>query len=263
MKAHSITGKAPWCNFADTKSDEQLFNEEFMKKLLIKCNFLCLLAAVLTLSAFAQEHQHQGGRQGQGQGMMGQGQQGDMQTIHSLLDNNTKITRTIKKISGGIETVTESEDAATRAKIVEHTWAMKARLEKHQPIRMWDPLFAELFKHADKIKLEVSNTAKGVKVVETSADAYVVKLIQAHAEGVSEFVKEGSSIMHKPHALPGEAPKSDIGFIGKGDGVTTCPVTGEPVNKNIKHGFYGRTVYFCCENCRDEVKKNPERYLKP
>jgi YHS domain-containing protein len=233
-----------------------------MTRLFNQSKFVGLLLAVLALSTFAQEHQHQGGGQGP-QGMMGQGNQKDMQTIHALFDEHSKIKRTIKKIQGGIETVTESDDAAVRAKIVEHTWAMKARLEKHQPIRTWDPLFAELFKYADKIKLEIKNTAKGVKVVETSADAYVVKLIQAHAEGVSEFVKEGSSIMHKPHALPGETKTNPTGFLGKGDGVETCPVTGEPVNKNIKWGFFGRTVYFCCENCRDTVKKNPELYLKP
>jgi quercetin dioxygenase-like cupin family protein len=236
-----------------------------MKSLYLKANLAGLITLLFAFDAicFAQEHQHQGGGQGQQQRMMGQGQPGDMQTIHSLLDNNQKITRTIKKISNGIETVTESNDAAIRAKIVEHTWAMKARLEKHQPIRMWDPLFAELFKYADQIKLEISNTAKGVKVIETSTDNYVVKLIQAHAQGVSEFVKEGSSIMHKPHSLPGEAPKTEAKFLGKGDGVTTCPVTGEPIDKNINAQINGRTVYFCCANCRDTVVKNPALYLKP
>jgi YHS domain-containing protein len=196
-----------------------------------------------------------------GQGM-GQGQPQDMKTIHALFDGHTQITRTVKEIANGVETYTESNDPKLQALIKEHVWAMKQRLEKHQPIRMWDPLFAELFKHADQIKMEVSATAKGMKVVETSADPYVVKLIQAHAQGVSEFVKEGMPVMHKSHPLPGTETKT-TGFLGKGDGITTCPVTGEPVNKEIKFGFYGRTVYFCCEGCRDTVKKNPELYLKP
>ena len=140
---------------------------------------------------------------------------------------------------------------------------MKARLEKKQPIRQWDPLFAELFKHSGKIKMELTNTAKGVKVVETSDDVYVVKLIQSHAAGVSEFVKEGASIMHKEHPLPDAPKKEETAFVGKGDGVETCPVTGEPVNKNIKHGFFGRTVYFCCESCLEAAKKNPEKFIKP
>lgn len=49
-------------------------------------------------------------------------------------------------------------------------------------------------------------TPGGVRVVETSADAYVVKLIQAHAEVVSAFIANGRSEMMKNHALP---PRSE------------------------------------------------------
>ena len=213
-----------------------------------------LLCSLFVATAFAQ---------GQGRGMgMGGNQPQDMKTIHALFDDHNKITRTVKNISNGVETVTESDDPKVKALIVEHALAMKARLEKKQPIRQWDPLFAELFKHSDKIKMELTNTAKGVKVTETSTDPYVVKLIQAHAAGVSEFVKEGRSSMHKEHPLPGEK-KEEAAFVGKGDGVETCPVTGEPVNKEIKFGFFGRTVYFCCESCLEAAKKNPEKFIKP
>ena len=201
--------------------------------------------------------------QGQGRGMgMGGNQPQDMKTIHALFDDHNKITRTVKNISNGVETITESDDPKVKALIVEHALAMKARLEKKQPIRQWDPLFAELFKNSDKIKMELTNTAKGMKVTETSTDPYVVKLIQAHAAGVSEFVKEGMPSMHKEHPLPGEK-KEEAAFVGKGDGVETCPVTGEPVNKEIKFGFFGRTVYFCCESCLEAAKKNPEKFIKP
>jgi uncharacterized protein len=133
-----------------------------------------VLVLVFAIVVSAQDHrQHQGqgkGRMGgMGQGM-GQGQPQDMKTIHALFDGHTQITRTVKEIANGVETYTESNDPKLQALIKEHVWAMKQRLEKHQPIRMWDPLFAELFKHADQIKMEVSATAKGMKVVETSAD---------------------------------------------------------------------------------------------
>ncbi|MBS1788391.1 MAG: hypothetical protein JST85_11755 [Acidobacteria bacterium] len=203
--------------------------------------------------------------QGQGRmGGMGMGgnQPQDMKTIHSLFSDHQKITRTVKPISNGVETITESDDPKIKALIVEHAWAMKARLEKKQPIRQWDPLFAELFKQADKINLEITNTEKGVKITETSTDPYVVKLIQAHAAGVSEFVREGMSVMHKEHPLPGET-KEEGAFLGKGDGIETCPVTGAPVNKEIKYGFFGRTVYFCCESCLEAAKKTPGKFIKP
>jgi YHS domain-containing protein len=219
------------------------------------------ITGFVLLLAFAQAVPAQNRGQGQ-MGGMGGGQPQDMKTIHALFDGHKQIARTVKEIADGVETYTESDDPKLQALIKEHVWAMQQRLAKHQPIRQWDPLFAELFKQADKIKMEVSATAKGMKVVETSTDAYVVKLIQAHAKGVSEFVKEGMPVMHKEHPLPG-TESTKTGFLGKGDGITTCPVTGEPVNKEIKWGFYGRTVYFCCENCRETVKKNPELYLKP
>lgn len=208
----------------------------------------------------------QGQGKGQGKGMMMGGMDGrpeDMQTIHMLFENNTKITRNVRNIKNGVEALTESDDPKIQAKIAEHAYAMKKRLENRQPIRQWDPLFVALFENADKIKLEVVQTKKGVKIIETSNDPYVVKLIQSHAAGVSEFAKEGMPVMHKRHELPGAEPADNSGFLGKGDGITTCPVTGEPVNKDVKAELMGRTVYFCCENCREVVKKNPEKYLKP
>ncbi|HEX4946692.1 MAG TPA: hypothetical protein VFZ34_08520 [Blastocatellia bacterium] len=224
---------------------------------------LCLVA--FSLAVIAQDHsQHQGqgkGKEKMGGGMMGDGRMQDMQTIHALFGEHQKITRTIKNLDAGVETLTESDDPKVQAMIKEHVAAMYERLAKKQPIRMWDPLFAELFKHADKIKMEMTTTAKGIKVVETSDDPYVVKLIQAHAVGVSEFVKEGMPSMHKEHPLP-DTKAEPQKFLGKGDGVTTCPVTGEAVDKNISAEINGKTVYFCCASCRDAVQKNPALYLK-
>jgi uncharacterized protein len=39
-------------------------------------------------------------------------------------------------------------------------------------------------------------------VIETSHDAYVVKLLQAHADVVSAFIANGRSEMMKIHPLP-------------------------------------------------------------
>ena len=52
-------------------------------------------------------------------------------------------------------------------------------------------------------------------------------------------------------------------FLGKGDGIDTCPVTGEAVNKNLKFMINGREFYVCCEGCAETVKANPDLYLKP
>lgn len=59
-----------------------------------------------------------------------------------------------------------------------------------------------------------------------------------------------------------KAKDSETKFLGKGDGIETCPVTGEPVNKNLKSEVNGQTFYVCCEGCIETVKKNPDAYLK-
>jgi YHS domain-containing protein len=53
-------------------------------------------------------------------------------------------------------------------------------------------------------------------------------------------------------------------FEGRGDGVHTCPVSGEVITfKNFKAEIFGRTVYFCCEGCLKSAERSPERYVKP
>ncbi len=60
-----------------------------------------------------------------------------------------------------------------------------------------------------------------------------------------------------------EAPKAKLtAFLGKGDGVMTCPVTGEPVDANAKGEINGRTVLVCCPGCLDTIRQNPSAYLK-
>ena len=161
-----------------------------------------------------------------------------MQTIHKLFADNKKIKRTVKNIPGGFETLTEASDPKTVALLQEHVAAMKIRLENKQPMRMWDPLFAVLFQNADKVKMTVENTKTGVKITETSGDAYVVKLLQEHAK-----IKEPA-------------------FVGKGDGEKTCPVTGEPVDVAQFVTWKGKTVKFCCVSCKAAFEKAPEKFLK-
>ena len=149
-----------------------------------------------------------------GKGPMGKGGPGkdaafaaDRDTFHFLLENHKAITRNIKKLDNGVETVTESDKPEVAKKIQEHVPAMYERLKSGKGVRYWDPLFAEAFKHGKKMKMEITNTAKGVKVVETSDNADVVKIIQAHAEVVSQFVKNGFDEAHKEHTVPGVEKK--------------------------------------------------------
>lgn len=126
----------------------------------------------------------------------------DRDVFHFLLENHKKIQRKVTIRKDGVETVTESDDPKVAAKIREHVKAMYVRVDKNRPIRRRDPLFNELFRHTDKITMTIKDTKNGVKVTETSKDPKVVRLIQAHAQVVSLFVKKGFDEAHKTHPVP-------------------------------------------------------------
>jgi YHS domain-containing protein len=78
-------------------------------------------------------------------------------------------------------------------------------------------------------------------------------------------LSEPSSHHHHHQAAP-EAksqPAAELPFLGRGDGIETCPVMGSPIDKSLKFEWKGQTYYACCESCIDTMKKSPERYLKP
>lgn len=126
----------------------------------------------------------------------------DMELFHFLADHGRDIRRSVKVIPTGIETLTESDDPVVVERLQAHVVSMAARVAEKRPIHMRDPLFAEVFRHAGQISIVHEPTPKGIRVVETSEDPYVAKLIQAHAEVVSLFIKNGRAEMMKNHEVP-------------------------------------------------------------
>lgn len=131
----------------------------------------------------------------------------DQDVFHALLRRHRDIRREVTEIPGGVETLTESDDPEVAGWIREHVHAMKARVEQGRPLRRWDPLFRAIFDHAPAIRMDVQETAKGVRVRETSDEAYVTLLIRAHARVVSGFVAEGFAEAERAHPVP-EAPSA-------------------------------------------------------
>lgn len=129
----------------------------------------------------------------------------DRKWFHFLVDNRSKIRRVIKHTPNGVETVTESDDPEVVAGIRTHVAAMHARLKEGRGIHLRDPLFREVFRHADKIDMKIAEIKKGVRVTETSDDAYVASLIQAHANVVSKIIENGHDEIRKDHAVPQRA----------------------------------------------------------
>ena len=134
----------------------------------------------------------------------------DQDVFHYLLEQHERIRREVKDLDDGVETLTESDDAAVAAKIQEHVAAMHERIKTGRGLRFWDELFVAVFRNHDKIKMVVENTEHGVKVTETSDDENTVRLIQAHAVVVSKFVKRGFDEAHENHTVlpadPASAP---------------------------------------------------------
>ncbi len=140
-----------------------------------------------------------------GQGQMGPGGMNDPdhQTVHSLLADHAAIERRVEDLPNGVETWTESDDPEVAARIRQHVRQMNDRLESGHPMRPWDALFAEIFAHADAVDMEIEDTERGVRVVETSDDPRVVLLIRQHARrAISEFVERGMDRAHEPTPLP-------------------------------------------------------------
>jgi len=42
---------------------------------------------------------------------------------------------------------------------------------------------------------------------------------------------------------------------------TTCPVTGDKIDKNVFVEYKGKKVYFCCSMCKGTFEKDPEKYV--
>jgi YHS domain-containing protein len=42
---------------------------------------------------------------------------------------------------------------------------------------------------------------------------------------------------------------------------TTCPVMGGAIDKTIFVEYKGKKVYFCCKDCVDKFKADPEKYV--
>lgn len=164
------------------------------------------LLAVVMASGWPVQAQ-QPGMRGMGAGMQNDaGHMKDMQQFHELLDQRDKITRKVTILDSGIDTLTESDDPAVARLIREHVASMTARVEQARPIHMRDPLFRAVFANADRIVMKHQATERGIRVIETSTDRYVAKLIQAHAEVVSAFLAKGFEEMHKNHAVPPREP---------------------------------------------------------
>jgi YHS domain-containing protein len=108
---------------------------------------------------------------------------------------------------------------------------------------------------------EIVKTRRGGILIPTSSDATTVTMLHEYADEQQRMQRTTPAAQPTPKAEPATQGGTKE-FAGKGDGITTCPVSGEPVNKDIWAEIKGRKVYFCCANCRAKALKDPDKYIR-
>lgn len=182
----------------------------------LKENYLVVFEPVEQAQAAVEPNQEGRGRgRGMGRGPgAGRGpdasMRADQDVFHYLLENHGEIRRSVKNLDNGVESLTESDRPEVAAKIQEHVAAMRGRVKEGRGLRFWDELFVTVFRNYDKIEMNLENTDHGIKVTETSKDAFTVKLIQAHAAVVTKFVERGFDEAHENHAVPAESATPSV-----------------------------------------------------
>lgn len=119
-----------------------------------------------------------------------------------LLSDHARIRRVLRHSQEGgvgtVESLTESDDPEVAARIIDHAKAMQARMRTGATVRIWDPVFRDLFKNHAEVTLNVTPTPKGVKIVESCAEPDTILLMRSHAIGVSAFVRDGHTSGSEP-----------------------------------------------------------------
>jgi hypothetical protein len=119
----------------------------------------------------------------------------DMHLVRDLVHEHERMKRTVTNLPDGIRTVTESDDPQTAQALKAHVASMEKRLNEGREFNLFSPTIPVLFQNKDKIKTVVETTDRGVVVTQRSGDPAVVTALQAHAEEVSELVRDGPRAM--------------------------------------------------------------------
>ena len=130
-----------------------------------------------------------------GSGMMGSATQADMSSYTKLFDRHSELRRTVETIDGGVRTTTESDAPALVALLQAHVSSMYSHLSQGAEVTCMSSSLPTLFRNSTSYRRELTFTATGVVVTETSSDPRITTAIRAHAQEVSGFVNDGMPAM--------------------------------------------------------------------
>lgn len=121
--------------------------------------------------------------------------QADMGIVHELLAAHAAIDRTVTNLPNGVHTVTESEDPRVAQYIKQHVGSMDERLVNGEIFNLTSPTIPTIFENADRIHTVIEETPTGVIFTQTTDDPELVPILQAHAQEVSDLVRDGMAAM--------------------------------------------------------------------
>ena len=154
-------------------------------------------------SALAHSKNHGGGHEHDEINMPGlQGKDTTDQEVNDLKEifkSHTGITRSVSNIQNGIITTTEAESETLRKAISSHVSMMVTRLQegRNPEVIIQSPTLDALFDAYSEIETEIELTELGVKVIQTSPNPEVVRLLQTHAAEVSDMANRGMEAVHE------------------------------------------------------------------
>lgn len=128
-------------------------------------------------------------------GMMGSATQADMSMYTTLFNRHTEIRRRVEPIDGGVRTTTESDSADLVGLLQAHVSSMYTHLNQHAEVTCMSSSLPTLFDNSGSYRRDLTLTAKGVVVIETSSNPRLVSVIREHAQEVSGFVNDGMPAM--------------------------------------------------------------------
>ena len=130
-----------------------------------------------------------------GTGMMGSATPADMSAYTNLFERHTEIRRTVETIDGGVRAITESDAPDLVVQLQAHVSSMYTHLNQNAEVTCMSSSLPTLFRNSAGYRRELTLTAKGVVVTETSSDPQLTNAIRAHSQEVSGFVRDGMPAM--------------------------------------------------------------------
>ncbi len=130
-----------------------------------------------------------------GGGMMGSATSADMSLYMDLFNRHTELRRTVVEIPGGVRTTTESDAPELVSQLQAHVSSMYGLVSQGAEVTCMSDSLPTLFRNASGYRRQLTLTAKGVAVTETSNDPRLTTAIREHAQEVSGFVRDGMPAM--------------------------------------------------------------------